>query len=358
MRAWHPRLAVAFAIGCASCSLLSSLDYLQAHRDAAGLDGDGGPGSGPSNGGPADASGTCPPAEWSTCGVISVAADVTTTAISAAGDQQSVYYADEHGSVLTAKCGATCSPTSTVVTGEEPILFLGYNAVSLYWLTAAAVRRFPLYPDAGGVTTTTTVRNPHGLSTLYPNVAWADDDGVRMEGVLGSTGLHTVSTVAATAPLLTSKELLFIGAGQVQRCTIDSFPGGCSNPGALAGTDAAMFVAFAIGFADSSPIFTTGGIVATVPRDGGTSFVLAEQPDDAGVLPSIADTTDTVVAVTASVDDVYFTTTSGELRRRSRNQPGVITMLSGLGRRTYLAADQGGVFVADPEARQLLHVAR
>jgi hypothetical protein len=85
---------------------------------------------------------------------------------------------------------------------------------------------------------------------------------------------------------------------------------------------------------------------------------LLDQRGDAGVLPVAASEASEIRSLSASGRDIYFTTKSGALRRRTLELAGVVTVLRGLGPRAMVAAGLDQVYVADPDLHVVLRVVR
>jgi hypothetical protein len=335
-----------FAAAMAACTL-RSLEYLQTEGDT-GID-------------PVDGEG-CPPESWSECGVTAIASAGAPTAVCASYGDKKFYYADaESGAIYVVGCpDSSCAAPVAEVTGEaSPVEHLGCDGGYVWWTTSTEVRVVYVHEslDGGTVKTIDTVTMPTAVGSY--SRAWSDAMGVR--GTYSSAlELVVYWQEPATALAPGGRGLVWISGGKVLTCAADKFGNGCEGGEAgvtpLGGVDGAELLANAGGFATGLLDTYKGGLLASVPTDGGSALVLVEQPDDAGVLPVVAETNSRIVALAASVDEVFFTTADGRLMLRKKDAAQVKTLLRGLSGSTRLAATDGNAFLVDRDKKLVLRV--
>jgi hypothetical protein len=338
------------------CGLLNPLDYLQSGRPD-----DAGPESSP---GDVDAEVLpgCPREKWADCGATIVRSGTTPTVVGAdsltgSGSDRRVFFGEaETGTLFELSCaGETCDPPVPIVSGEGEPLTIAYGGGSLFWATASEVRRATLGPDGAVAETIDTTSGPTALSAAYPYAAWSDANGVRAFHFVGAVS-PSLFTGASSSVLLSRTALFFVAGGEVHTCALTDSPPRCT-PTRVSGVSGGDLLANAEGFAKA--IFLGGGgIIASVPRPTGTQLLLIEQPDDAGALPTIETERSDLRALDAFDRDIYFTTSRGELLRRTRDLAKVEVILRGLGARTSIAAAGGQIFIADRDQKQLVRVVR
>jgi len=198
-----------------------------------------------------------------------------------------------------------------------------------------------------------TVSGPTGI--LFNKIyAWSDAHGIR--GKYTSTPFDVPKSDVQGIEFHYPGTLYILTSNSVLACPWDYASPDCSNALSLGGTEGAKLITQATGY-QIGLLSEQSGLVASVPDgDGGTRLVLPMQPDDAGVLPVIAEVTGELVSLSGYEKDVYFTTTDGRLLRKRRDAPAVETLLSGLSSNALVAAADGQAFVANREAKQVLRV--
>jgi hypothetical protein len=343
--------------GLSACSLLSSLDYLQAGRGAPL-----GPDAIASDGGDDPNAPGCPPERWSTCGV-TVLVDAGTPIAIVSDPGGRTFFADqESGDIAEVSCRATtCTPLRTWVVGQRGITKLAHAGLDAVWFSGDELRTAETFarPDAGlpPVRTIATAKNPSALHSGSFVTAWADDDGIHHFHVNRSVVdpydvLALVTPQRASVVFVKWPTLYFVSGGEVFTCPYDQNSYRCaSEPVVIVGARGAESLGEASGFASGD----AGGTIATRSAEGGTEIVLLDQ-GDAGVLPVVASETDEIRSLSAYDRDIYFTTKSGALRRRTLGVASVVTVLRGLGPRAMIGAALDQVFVADPDRHIVLRV--
>jgi hypothetical protein len=337
-------LSIAIALATARCSLANPLDHLQGGRDP-----DASPTTISSEAGePAG----CPPERWSACGVTLLYEGGVPTRLTANGLHRRVFFS-AGDTIFEVRCtGGTCTPPWVWATGEDPVRFLSIEWNWLYWITGDRVRRILVggSRDAGApAETVASVSDPTALFGDAPISVWSDVAGISgTRAGDADGGVYRYTTVRASTLLSVSSQLFYVAGGELFTCRYGSNDiSVCNGTTVLDAGRGAELLARASD--PSSP--DAGGLIASVPRDGGTALVLVEQP---GTL--LAEEPAGVQALAAFGKDIYYTTKSGELRRRTLDVPNIVTVLRGLGAGTALAAGEREVFVAAPERRAILHI--
>jgi hypothetical protein len=352
-------LALGLALGAARCSRLNPLLPLQSGVDRDAIDDEDGPrtdsetGTGADGEVDADVDGGpgCGPARWSECGVtIAATTKQLGSAILFNGD---VYFTDEGtGEVLETHCtGTECSKPVARAAGEDMPRNLAAESDSLFWTTRAAIRRLKIIPNdaATPVDTLDTASGTADLAATYPNAAWADDAGVRAWAASGTT---SVWSKPASPLVMGNAVVYFVSENEVKRCRLDVVGTQCQGGVAvLPGTAGATTIFHTTLFSD---LFHLPGVVAALPMGTGSRLELPERLDDAGAPIIVADDPSTVRSLAASGPFLYWTTASGELRRRAADSETVTTLLRGLSADTRIAGDDSLIVIADRGANKLL----
>jgi hypothetical protein len=341
-----------------ACTLLNPLDYLQ--ENAGRIDA--------STNEPRDATSEatgpgCPPERWPSCGVsilASLPSSDRPTAIATVRD--SVLFATESGGIYEIVCTETaCGAPSARVTGEATPLRLGavpgpFSRWAV-WTTKTEVRFLDFAEDASStLTTLDTVTNPRTLSVDYPVAVWSDDRGVR--GIfLNGRDVAPVASDVSSAVYFRKYETFFALDTELVNCAWDlNGSNACATRTSIANVRGATALAEATGFALASSGGSRGGLVASIPSGDGFELELVEQADEGGVVPIAARDVGQLQALSGFGRDIWYTKTSGELCRRTRDVSRVDTVLRGLGARTAIAAADHRVFVADYDGAQVLRV--
>jgi hypothetical protein len=338
-------------LALARCTVFNPLDHLQegvGREDAASaptMDGatpDQGPG--------------CPPAQWSACGATVVVDSGMPGTIAADPVNDRVFYGDfATGDVIEMRCpDASCTITATLATGETTPLRVDFGWRWVYWTTPTEVRRLDLLGYDGGAkaATVASAADPRALSADTFFVVWSDSAGIHMWN-------HNAQQEFAGPPeparVLLSRypDLFFVVGGELRRCLYDTHAPArpcISPPVGILDVGEGGLLARADGFRAGD----AGGLVATRTGPDATEIVLAEQRD-AGAFPVLARAA-TIQALGAYDREIYFTTKSGELVRRSRDRLAAETILRGLGPRTAVVVLARQAFVADPDRHVVLRV--
>jgi hypothetical protein len=334
---------LALALATARCSLVNPLDYLQGGRDS-----DAAPTAPSVEAGEPPG---CPPERWSECGVTVLYEGGAPTALTANGLHRRVWFSVAD-TIYEVRCTqGTCSAPWVWATGQDPVRFLSIEWNWLYWTTGDRVRRILVGSsrDAGEpVETVASAADPTALFGNYPISLWSDVAGISGWREWEDGGVYRYSPMRASTLLVVALRMFFLSEGELFTCTFGSSDlSECNGTTPLAAGRGAHLLAYA---SDSSNP-DAGGLIASVPRDGGTALVLVEQ---AGAV--LAEERSEIQALAAFGKDVYYTTTSGELRRRTLDVPTIVPVLRGLGPGTALAAGEREVFIASPERRAVLRV--
>jgi hypothetical protein len=203
--------------------------------------------------------------------------------------------------------------------------------------------------DAGQpVETVASVSGPTALFGNYPVSIWSDTGGIFGSRAFEDAGPYRYSTMRASALISLPSQMFFVAGDELYTCTYGS--NDVSQCNGTTTVDAGRGAQL-LGYATDSANPDAGGLVASVRRDGGSALVLVER---AGAL--LAEEASEIAAVAAFGKDIYYTTKSGELRRRTLDVPILMTVLRGLGAGTALAAGEREVFVAAPERRAILRI--
>jgi hypothetical protein len=354
-------LPPALVLSVARCSLLNPLEHLQSGVDRDAIAESDGP-TGDVEGGPGkdgaaladvdvDAGPGCGPERWTECGVIVAASTKQLgSAIVFNGD---VYFTDEGtGEIGKTHCtGTECGKAIVRVTGEDMPRNLAAQSDSLYWTTRAAVRRLVIIPDDAGtpIDTLDTASGTAEIAATYPNAAWTDDAGVRVWGL--NTSLLNVWSKPASSATMASSVVYFISENQVKRCALDVASTQCQGGVTVVGSSGATSIFFTRLFAD---LFHPAGVVTARSMGTGSRLELPERLDDAGAPIFIANDPSPVRSFAASGTFLYWTTASGELRRRAADSETVTTLLRGLSGDTHLDGNETLIVIADRGANKLL----
>jgi hypothetical protein len=352
MRVLPRRKALALLVAASavvpSCTLLNPLEHLQAGFDqddgSSGRD-DGGGTSG-LDGDTRDAVVDLPGCEregWTACGVtVTARAEKLGGAVFVAlGSTVSLYFTDERaGTISVASCTPSrCDTPRVSISGESAPRTIGLAGGTLAWVTPGAVRRISIAPPTdGGPETVGTPAGNAELTANYPQVAWTDDTG--MYAVHQSvSSAKKLGGGPARSPVVT-RSFSWIANGMVQHNAWDgvtNVPSSTTFPG----TEGAELVAAAplYGYAFEA----REGLVASLRRDGGTDVVVADLRDDAGAPVVLTRERDPVRALASTGTYVYWTTSTGYLRRQAKDVPEVVTVLNGLGEDTALTVSIAGL---------------
>jgi hypothetical protein len=351
----------------ASCTLLNPLDHLQSGRragegDASSLHEDAGAGLDAAAAADADDAPGCGPSRWSSCGVFVVAssAEPGDAVFASLGSSTSVFFTDRaSGEVSKTACTtAGCAAPTVVASGEDAPARLAFESDSLFWTTPTSIRRLRVnVPPDGGDPSPETIDAAEGATGIiaeYPFVLWTDAKGVRGWSLSGP--ITKFWTKPAAYPVL-SAGAVFVSEGHVERCDWAEF-GATSCPAsgvALPGSQGAHALAFSSIHTD---FFHPGrGLIAATDEGAGARLLVLDELDDAGAPFVLADETDRVVSIGGSSVYLYWTTSSGALRRRAKDASPVTTLLHGLSGDTSIAVSDALVLITDRGNGRILTLA-
>ncbi len=355
---------VVFAMSSAgACTLLNPLDYLKAGRNAGEADGaavtdaieDAEDPNAPG----------CPPERWTTCGVTVLVDGGTPTAVVADSSGRAFFADPASGSIAETRCTpSSCMPVLTWVVDEPELRQFAWSWLDVVWTTSTEVRTAEVFGnlEAGRppVRTIAAAQNPSAVHSGSYFTTWADDQGVHYfqvnRSVVNPFDVQALlSPRRATALFARSSTVYFVSGGELFTCALDTttYDRCVAEPTAMEGVRDPLLLGEANGFASGD----AGGLLATRAAEGGTEIALIEQVD-AGALPVVMREAAEIVSLSGSGRDIWFTTSSGVLRRRTVSVPEVVTVLRGLGPRASVAAALDQVYVADPDLHVVLHVVR
>jgi hypothetical protein len=350
-------LAVFAPLAALDCTLLNSLDHLQAARggDASGEDGaslEGGSGGVDSD----DAPG-CGPSRWVRCGVTQVPATPLQPGDAIFTNGAEIFSDRGTGELFEMHCtSAGCTSPVLLVSGEDAPNRLAFMSNSLFWTTATSIRRRVILPEDGAAPAETldTIEGAAQITAVYPHVIWTDAKGVRGWALQGS--VVSLWTGASSSPALPPPAVAtyFISQNEVKRCDWDVTGVGPVTP--IANSTNATLVDWSFVFSQVNfPSFQPArGLLATIMHSAGARLVVLDAPDDAGAPFVLAEETSPMRAIAASSANLYWTNAAGELRRRAKDAPGVTTVLHGLSDDTSLSLSETLVLITDRGNRRIL----